>query len=582
MAINKTLWTTFRAKDFVSSEIKMMQKSMNNFTNSTVKNFKKMERHATILNNSMKKMSSGFGKYMPFAGGLGAVGLFAGGRSAVESAAQLESLATVIKSASGTTEEGARSMQFLSDLSKNLKIDFIAASEGFSLLAANAKASKIPMEEMRQVFEGVSKLIRVQGLDAQKSMSVYRAIGQMYSKQTVQAQEATIQLAEAMPAAKALLAEAFKPGASMKEFTKAMEQGKLVSKDILPIFSRLAGAMAEDGLGASLETATAKLTDLSNQWLMTKATIGTALIDAGVIDALQKGAGLISEWVKGNKELLKLNVEGFLKGTYSFFSYVQENQDSIKNALGAIFGVWLSVKTITTIAAIKEAVVLLGSATMVTAGAFATLAGAIGWSIIEANQFREGADRLNRVMNPAEGFGAGFINFFNVLSSDYSWRSPLAGLAQLINSILQSVQELFALIAGGRFTQLGRYLQEGARWYAESNKRLDEWANPSSYGGMNRTRREQMASMNWQSRAGIATRDFLPDVLSGDSGLLPQIPLSFMSTPDIAPVENQQQDALSSNGLTNEKIELIIKNLSENIVEADTSGAPSYNLRFSE
>lgn len=576
MAINKTLWTTFRAKDFVSSEIKMMQKSMNSFTNSAVKNFKKMERHATILNNSMKKMSSGFGKYLPFAGGLGAVGLFAGGRSAVESAAQLESLATVIKSSSATTEEGAESMAFLSKLSKDLKIDFIAASEGFSLLAANAKASKVPMEQMRQVFEGVSKLVRVQALDAEKSMSVYRAIGQMYSKQTIQAQEATIQLAEAMPAAKALLAEAFRPGISMKQFMKAMEQGDLKAKKILPTFAKLAAELAEGGLDASLETATAKLTDLSNQWLMTKATIGTALIDAGVIDALQKGAKVLSEWVDSNKELIKLKTEQALDGIYGFFEYIKNNGDEIKRVSGALIGVWGSVKAMAAMKTLIELIQLLGTAAATTVGVVLFLAAAIGWSAVETHQFRKKLGALDKVMNPAQGFGAGFLNFFKSITTG-NWRNLIVAPLQIILSVLQSLYELLALMPGAA----GRFFKSGANDFGKWSKDLDVWANRKEYGLPSRQRVEQMNNMTNYTRSGAFSDKFLSPILTGGYSPMNRIPIpSFDSvSPEIY---GNQQDALSSNGLTNEKVELIIKILSENIIEADISGAPSYNLRFSD
>ncbi len=121
-----------------------------------------------------------------------------------------------------------------------------------SILASSREA--LGDEGTQDMFRGIMKYGTVMNINPESMKGALRAVGQMFGKDKIQAEEAQGQFAEHMPGGMQLLAKAY--GKSVPELRIAMEKGALDPKVILPEMAKIMEAIVSknDAYNESLKT----------------------------------------------------------------------------------------------------------------------------------------------------------------------------------------------------------------------------------------------------------------------------------------------------------------------------------------
>lgn len=212
---------------------------------------------------------------------------------------QLIATSTALQAVSGSAEGYASNMKFLEDLTQEQGRNMRDVSPQFTSVLASAKAS-IGNEGTQDLFRGLTKYGTVMGLDAEAMKGSMRAISQMFSKDKIQAEEAQGQLAERLPAAMQLLAEA--NGTDVPGLREQMQKGKLDPKKVLPEMARIMEKLAEENgaYAKALESTRVAQGRMNRQFERSVRIFADGGFDKGIrsffqtmADGMQKGAPLI-------------------------------------------------------------------------------------------------------------------------------------------------------------------------------------------------------------------------------------------------------------------------------------------------
>ncbi len=111
-------------------------------------------------------------------------------------------------------------------------MDVKAVGLQFAQLSAAARESSLTTTQLENVFVGVATASVALGLSSEQTTGAMRALQQMMSKGTVQAEELRGQLGERIPGAFGLAAKAM--GVTTKALGKMLEQGQVLADELLP------------------------------------------------------------------------------------------------------------------------------------------------------------------------------------------------------------------------------------------------------------------------------------------------------------------------------------------------------------
>jgi tape measure domain-containing protein len=148
---------------------------------------------------------------------------------------EVNKIMNALKAATGTAEGARREFQFLVNTSRELSLNIGAVGTQFAQLAAAARGTSLAGKGVRDIFKAVSTASLVLGLSAEQTTGAIRALQQMISKGTVQAEELRGQLGERIPGAFQIAARAM--GVTTRELGKMLEQGLVLAEDLLPLMA---------------------------------------------------------------------------------------------------------------------------------------------------------------------------------------------------------------------------------------------------------------------------------------------------------------------------------------------------------
>lgn len=198
----------------------------------------------------------------------------------LEAAASFQKMEATLSSAWRSAEGGRQAFDWI--LNKNLPFGIEAVTDAFVTLKG------FGMDPMNGSFEAIAAQAAALGGDMQKLDSIGRAVGQMWGKQKIQAEEMNQQLVEAGVPAWQLLAEAMKK--TVPEVQKLSEQGKLGREELVLLLGQMR-ANNSDALANYLNTYNGQLVIFKNNITSLRA----ALADAGILQAFQALLSSINE-----------------------------------------------------------------------------------------------------------------------------------------------------------------------------------------------------------------------------------------------------------------------------------------------
>lgn len=190
----------------------------------------------------------------------------------------------------GGQANAGREIEYVTKLAASLGLELNSTSESYARLTAASKGTSLEGAATRQIFEAVANASVKLGLSASESEGALRAIQQMMSKGTVQAEELRGQLGERLPGAVQIMARAL--NVSTAELGKMLERGEVLSAEVLPKF---AAELERTFGGPPMITATSELNKLSTTWELFKRSINDAGVGAVFISVLQDARNWLVE-----------------------------------------------------------------------------------------------------------------------------------------------------------------------------------------------------------------------------------------------------------------------------------------------
>lgn len=162
-------------------------------------------------------------------------------------------------------DEGAkRATEFVKNLANNTGVDQIETLSSFAKFSAGAGDMDTGQKE--SLFSNVIGTSRLMGLSTDEINGILKAFEQMASKGKIQAEELRGQLGDRMAGAFQLFARSL--GMTTEELDKAMKDGKVLSKDVLPKVAKQMGLMIDKAGGWEkiINSTQTQLGRLSNSW----------------------------------------------------------------------------------------------------------------------------------------------------------------------------------------------------------------------------------------------------------------------------------------------------------------------------
>ena len=228
-----------------------------------------------------------------------------------------------LKAVSKTPEAFGSNKAFLEQITMEQGRKMRDVAPAFTSVLASAGGS-IGDKGTQDLFRGVMKYSTVMGLDQESMKGTFRAIGQMFSKDKIQAEEAQGQLAERLPAAMQLLAEA--NGTSVAGLREQMQKGKLDPKKVLPEMARIMEDLADsnNSYANALKTSRVQQGRMNRQFELSIGAFSEGGFDQG-----------IGSFFMGITDALA-KAEPAIKALGGAFSYIVEPINAVFNILATL------------------------------------------------------------------------------------------------------------------------------------------------------------------------------------------------------------------------------------------------------
>lgn len=164
-----------------------------------------------------------------------AVAFFKLAQGAIAAGRVFESSMARFKAASGSIEVARKQMSFVIQTAQSLGLRIDVSAKAFSRLSAAARGTSLEGIGVRKVFLAVSKAAAALRLGQGEVEGAFRAIEQIMSKGSVQAEELRGQLGERLPGAFRLAAESM--GVTTAALGEMLKAGEVLADEFLPKFA---------------------------------------------------------------------------------------------------------------------------------------------------------------------------------------------------------------------------------------------------------------------------------------------------------------------------------------------------------
>lgn len=268
-----------------------------NFTASLRLNSTQFKKGIADVQRSLKSLQSSF---LSLAGALGlGLSLNRLGSSLMDTATKMSTAKNVLENVSKEIGEYGENLQWLRKISNEYGQDLVTLINSFAQFRAAAASSNLTLEQMRDVYESLTRAAGAFHMDSKRTNDMMMAVTQMLSKGKVAAEELRRQLGNALPGAFNLMAEAaYNAGIitenSTAELEKAMKDGRVMAEQVLPAFAKVLNDVTEN---ANFESLQSSINRLKNTWV--------EIVEAGRFENLYKGI------IDGANGVLKFFSEGF-------------------------------------------------------------------------------------------------------------------------------------------------------------------------------------------------------------------------------------------------------------------------------
>lgn len=205
----------------------------------------------------------------------------------------------------GDMQVVGQELAFIREEASRLGLDLATAGVQYGKLTAASKGTGIALGDVRAIFTAVAEAATALGLSSEDTTGALNAVVQMMTKGTVQAEELRGQLGDRVPGAVQAMARAL--GVGNGKLMEMLEQGRIITAEVLPRFAEELRKIGGSGVEAGAQSFNAELNRLK-----------TSLFDlfAGI-----SSSSALPSLVKSFRELVTVLDEiANSKGGSSFFS----------------------------------------------------------------------------------------------------------------------------------------------------------------------------------------------------------------------------------------------------------------------
>ena len=195
-----------------------------------------------------------------------------------------------LQTATQDTGTFAKELLYVDSVQRAFGLNLETTRSGFVRLYASMAPTGFDSGSIEKLFTGISAATAALQLTPDKAERVIYAFGQMASKGQIMSEELKGQLGDVLPGALALFAKA--AGMSVKEFSKAMEDGEFVGQRFREVFAKVSDELM-NRFGASRED-----TGLTWKGLFIRAAEGSE------VKAIAAGKIVFADWMRGFGNLL--------------------------------------------------------------------------------------------------------------------------------------------------------------------------------------------------------------------------------------------------------------------------------------
>lgn len=228
----------------------------------------------------------------------------------------------------GATAQGLE--QYFRGTAERMGLELKGVIQDASKLFVAAKENGYSVQEAQFVYEQFSGLGQLMGADAETQKGITKALSDMFSKGTIQAEELKGQLGDRLPQAMALFAKA--TGKTSAELMDMMKNGKLTADYILDaslvIDKTYGGQMAK-----MFDTVTANQNRVNNafqDWLR-------IIADAGVMDNFKNLLKELASWFRSDEGTQwALNIAAAMNKVIDALRWCIKHVNQLTIALGAL------------------------------------------------------------------------------------------------------------------------------------------------------------------------------------------------------------------------------------------------------
>ena len=267
--------------------------------------------------------------------------------ASIEVAANFENLERRIRFTSGSISEGTKNIAFLRSEAKRLNVSLSQTLEGGSRFLQATKDTPIEGYQSRQVVSAVTQASAVYGLDLDNQQRAFTALEQMSGKTVVSQEELRQQLAEAIPNASQIAANAY--GTTTQSMNRLLSTGRVLAEDFLPKFAQQLKAQTSSGVGDAVNSSVAITNKFNNSLTELQESIGKTLLPSKNFSLGIFASGI--DLVTNNFQLLQsvLSITLIKLGSpvwMMFGAYLKEIAFSGNLVKSALLGVGQSIATL--------------------------------------------------------------------------------------------------------------------------------------------------------------------------------------------------------------------------------------------
>lgn len=228
----------------------------------------------------------------------------------------------------GATAQGLE--QYFRGTAERMGLELKGVIQDASKLFVAAKENGYRVQEAQFVYEQFSGLGQLMGADAETQKGITKALSDMFSKGTIQAEELKGQLGDRLPQAMALFAKA--TGKTSAELMDMMKDGKLTADYILDAALVIDKTYGEQ-MAKMFDTVTANQNRVNNafqDWLRIMA-------DTGVMDNFKKLLKEVSSWFRSEEgKQWALNIAAAMNKVIDALRWCIKHVNQLTIALGAL------------------------------------------------------------------------------------------------------------------------------------------------------------------------------------------------------------------------------------------------------